>query len=147
RQNRFNAVKRYDRGRSLIPRYDSGDHRADFRAEFTEERIAFSFADFLDDDLLGGLRSDAAANFGLVHWLRVVRARDFARFTIDDDDNIRQLTVVLLCSRDERRFDGLEDDLLVNALLSMERIDDAEHVSRIHDQALWARFLDLILGF
>ena len=62
--------------------------------------------------------------------------RQLARLAVDRDDDVFQLAVVLLGGRDEGRLDRLKDDLLVDVLLAVERIDDAQHVSGIHGQAL-----------
>src|SRR5581483_11557591 len=52
---------------------------------------------------------------------------------------------MLLGGGDQGRLDGLEHDLLVDILFAMKRIDDSEHVRRIHGQALISR--DQVSGF
>ena len=62
----------------------------------------------------------------LVHRLAVVRAGDVARLAVDGDDDVVLFAVVLLGRRDERRLDRLKDDFLVDVLVAVERVDDAE---------------------
>ena len=54
----------------------------------------------------------------------VVRAADRAVIAIDMDDDVLFFAVVFLGGRDQGRFDAFEDDLLVDVLVAVDRVDD-----------------------
>jgi hypothetical protein len=67
RQNSLDRAQRNDRRRPFVPRHDAVDHCADLLAVFASSESRSGLADFLDDDLLGGLGSYPPADFRLIH--------------------------------------------------------------------------------
>src|SRR6202040_2068409 len=66
-QTRFGAAHVDDEVGAFGALDDDGDEFADAAVVFVEDGVAFGFANLLQDDLLGGLRGDAAQNVrGLV---------------------------------------------------------------------------------
>jgi hypothetical protein len=55
-----------------------------------------------------------------------------AVFAVDLYNNIGFLAVVFLCGRYERSLDPLENDFLVDVLVTMDRIDDSQNFLGIH---------------
>ena len=47
-------------------------------------------------------------------------------------DDFFFFAVLLLGGRDQRRLDRLKDDLLVDVLVAMDRIDDPQHFVGVH---------------
>ena len=69
-------------------------------------------------------RADPLGHFGGVHRHAVVGAADRAVGAIDLNDDLRLFAVVLLGGRDQGRLDAVEDDLLVDILIAVDRVDD-----------------------
>ncbi len=139
RQNGF-AVGQRDRGGAVfVALHDAGDELPDFTVVLVIERVAFGFADLLDDDLLSGLSADAADRFFLVEQFAVVRGRDGAVLPIDRDGDLFVLAVVLLGGGDQRGLNRLENDLFVDVLFAMDRVDDSQKFLSIHHPLTYAR--------
>ena len=99
---------------------------------FVEEGVPLGLADLLDHHLLGRLSADPFGDFRGVHGHAVVGAVDGARLTVDQDDDVFELSVVFFGSRHQRRLDSLEDDLLVDILIAVDRVDDAKQLVGVH---------------
>jgi len=126
--------------------FEAGDHArhhlADLLLELVVDCIPLRFADLLDDHLLGGLRTDAARQFLRVEFDAVTAARHLAIGPVDGDGDLRFFAILPLQCRDESRLDRLEDDLLVDVLVAMNRVDDAEDFFWLHG-VLGSRFAGL----
>ena len=48
------------------------------------------------------------------------------------DDDLLLFAVLLLGGGDQRRLDGQEDDLLVDVLVTMDRVDDSQQFIGVH---------------
>ena len=66
----------------------------------------------------------------------VVGPGDAAVLAIDGDHDVLFFAVVLLGGGHQGRFDGLEEDLLVDVLLAVDRIDDPQDFARIHHRSI-----------
>ncbi len=132
RQDRFEAAERHGGSTTLRSLNDPVHHLPDLLLVFVDQRIAFGFADLLDDDLLGGLRSDAADHLLGVERLAVAAGVDRAVFAGDPHHDVRFLAVLAFGGGDQRRLDGLEHDLRVNVLVPVQRVDDAQQLIWIH---------------
>ena len=115
-----------------IALHDAGHQLPLFSFVFVEQGVAFGFAHLLNDDLLGGLCADAAGGFFRIERNAVVRARNRAVFAIDGDDDFLVFAVLLLGGGDQRRLDGQENDLLVDVLVTMDRVDDPQQLISVH---------------
>ena len=99
---------------------------------FGVEGVAFGLADLLDHHLLGGLGADALGHFFRRQGDAVVRSGDGAVLAIDGDLDVFLFAVVFFGGGDQRRFDALEDDLLVDVLVAVDRVNDPKQFAGIH---------------
>ena len=60
------------------------------------------------------------------------RCLDGAAGAIDLDNDVRLLPVVLLSGGNQRRFDPLEDNLFVDILVAMDRVNDSQQFVGVH---------------
>ncbi len=111
------------------------DDRADLVAVVLHEAGPFGVADFLDDDLLGGLRGDASED-GRVEDLVVERGVDLARLAVDRDDGLIDGAEVLLGGRGQGGLDALEHHLGVDVFFAPDRIHDPDQVGTVHSRPL-----------
>ena len=74
----------------------------------------------------------SAGSIGTPLW----RAADRAVGAVDLDDDFGFFAVVLLGGGDQRRLDALEDDLFVDILIAMDRVDDAKQFVGVHSLSL-----------
>ena len=79
RQHGLDAADLDDDVAVLEPLDDAVDHLADALVVLGEDVLALGFADLLEDDLLGGLRGDAAEHFGRLRKLHLVAELDAVR--------------------------------------------------------------------
>ena len=63
-------------------------------------------------------------------------AADGAVGAVDLDDDLRLFSVVFLGGGDQRRLDPLEDDLFVDILIAVDRVDDAKQFVGVHSISL-----------
>ena len=132
RQNRLGGPEG-DGGRGPFEAaHDARDHQADLFLKLVVDRIPLCFADLLDDDLFGRLGTDPPRQFGRVDLHTVTAAMDAPVGTIDRDLHIGGFAVLPRQSGDEGRLDRLKDDLLVDVLVAVNRIDDAEDFFWLH---------------
>ncbi len=132
RQNRLETSQRDGGCASFAALNHAGDHLADLFHILVDQRIAFGFANLLDDDLFGGLSPDAADHLFRIECFAVTAGIDGTVFARDADDDIRLLAVLALGRGHQRRFDGLENDLRVNVLVAVKRVDDSQQLVWIH---------------
>ena len=132
RQDRLGGPERHGGRGPLEAAHDPRHHQPDLLLELVVDRIPLRFADLLDDDLLGRLSADPARQFRSVDLDAVAGAMDAAVGPIDGHLHIRGFAILTRQGGDERCFDRLEDDLLVDFLVAMDRIDDAEDFFRLH---------------
>jgi len=78
------------------------------------------------------LRADAFGHLGGIHRHAVASAADKTVGAVDRDDNLSLLSVVLLGGRNQRGFDALEDDLFVDILIAVDRVDDTKQFVGVH---------------
>src|SRR5262249_32938521 len=81
---------------------------------------------------LGGERGDAAEVAEVVDRTLAIERGDVARVAVDLDHDVLVRAELLLRRREEGALDALEDELLVDRLLTMERMDDPEAVRALH---------------
>jgi hypothetical protein len=85
--------------------------------------------------LFGRLGRDAPEDFAQkvgVDRRALFEQRRISARTVDLNLERNLFAVVFLCRRQDRLFDPLEHDLLVDILVAMDRIDDAQHFITVH---------------
>ena len=122
-------------GASVETCHRPGDHRAPQFLVLDVQRVPLGLAELLDHHLLGGLGGDSAEDgaeviggeldSGTVH-------RRFAGHPVDMHLHLRLLAVVPSSSRENRLLDALEDDPLVDVLVSVDRVDQPEEFGSVH---------------
>ena len=132
RQDGLDVAQRHRGGPPLVPLDDPADHLAHLSVVFVVQRVAFGLANLLDDHLLGGLGADPPDHLFGIQRHAVAVSADRAVFAVDVDHDLGLFAVVLPGRGDQRRFDRLEDDLFVDILVAVDRVDDPQHFSWIH---------------
>jgi hypothetical protein len=132
RQDRLLRADLNRGGGPLEAGYHARHHLADLLLELVVDGVALGFTDLLDDHLLGRLGADPAGEFRGVERLAVVRAGDLAVLAVDLDRDDGRLAELPRQGRDQRGLDRLEHDLLVDVLVAVDRVDDAEDFFGLH---------------
>ncbi len=122
----------HDHVRALVALDRAVHERADLLDVLVEDDVPLRLADLLDHDLLGGEGRDAAEVAQVLDRTLAVERRDVARVAVDLDHDVLVRAELLLRRREKGALDPLEDELLVDRLLTMERVDDPEDVPALH---------------
>ncbi len=123
-QYRLDVGQRDGGGAAFVALNDAGDQLPAQLFVFVVQGVPLGLANLLDHHLLGGLGADALGDFGGVHRHAIVAAANRTGGAINHDDDVGFFPVVLLGGGNQGRFDPLEDDLFVDILIAMDRIDD-----------------------
>ena len=124
--------KRHQRRTAFDPLHDAVDHVVDLAAEFLDQGIPFRLADLLNNHLLGRLGPDAADRV-VVQRIPVDDGLHDSAGSVNLDDDLRFLAKLASGGRHECSFDRLKDDLRVDVLLAVKRVDDSQQLVRIHN--------------
>ncbi len=123
-------------GAAFVALDDAGDELILLLHVFVEERVAFRLADLLNHDLLGGLGGDPLGDLLRRQGDAVVDAGDGPILAIDGDHDVLFFAIVTFGGGHQGRFHGLEESLLVDVLLAVDRIDDPQDFARIHHRSI-----------
>ena len=137
----LNVWQRNGRRTAFVALDRAGDKLPARCVVLVEEVIALGLADLLDHHLLGRLRADPLVQFVGRHGDAVVRARYQSCARVDLDLDVLFLAVVLFSRGNDRRFDALEDDFLIDILIAVDCIHDAEQFAGIHRFAVSPAFI------
>ena len=119
RQDGFDRPQGHGRGTAFSSLNDARNHLADLFLEFVDQRIAFGFADLLNDYLLCRLSANSPDHLGIDHFA-VTGPLQGTCFAVDRDHDVRLFAVLLSRSRNKRRLDRLKDVLRIDVLVSMQ---------------------------
>ena len=133
RQDRFDITQRHGGGAALVSLHNAAEHLTDHLVVFSIQGVSFRLANLLDDDLLGSLRANSPDRFFRVKRRTVMGPANRTVVAVDVDFDFRFVAIVLLGGRNERRFDRLKDDLFVNLLVAMDRVNNPQQLARVHD--------------
>ena len=126
RQQGFAVAQADRRGASFVPLHDAGNELPDLLEIFVVQGVAFGFANFLDDDLLGGLGDDAAHRLLGVESDAVVRARNGAVVPVDMQDDFLIFAILFFGGGDEGGFDCLKDNFFPDIFIAVDRVHDSQ---------------------
>ena len=122
-----------DSGRAAVVALDrAGDELSLELVVFVVKVVSLGRADFLDDHLLGRLGADSLVDLFRRHDGAVVRPGNGTRAAVDRDLHFLFFAVVFFGSGDDRRFDALEDDFLIDILVAVDCIHDAKQFAGVH---------------
>ena len=96
------------------------------------ECVSLGLADLLDHHLLCGLRPNSLRHLLGIQGNAVVASADSSVFPINLYQNLFVFAVVLLGSGNQRGLDTLEDDLLVDVLIAVDRVNDPQQFAGVH---------------
>ena len=107
-----------------------------YRVQARGQSLEFSlgFSHLLNNDLLGRLRADSTDDFLVVERFAIDGSVDRSLFTINREPHLGLVAVVSLGGRHERGFNRPKHDILVDALLSVQRINDPQQIVRVHSR-------------
>ena len=135
RQKRLDLPE-VDRGRTAVKTGDGpGDHGPTQFLVFDIQRIPLGFTELLDHHLFGRLSGDAAKDRPQIIGRNLYPGTMHGRFAggpVDMDLDLRFLTVVPTCGREDRLFDSFKDNTLVNVLVAVDRVDQSEKFGAVH---------------
>ncbi len=131
-EDRLGVAEGNDRHSAVVSLDHPGHQLFHLVQVFQVQRVSLGLADFLDHHLLGGLGTDSLRHLGGVQRHTVMRSQDRAILAVNLDFDFLVFAVVFLGGRDQRRFDPLEDDFLVDVFVPVDRVNDPQHFARIH---------------
>ena len=131
-QDRFHITERNSRRAAFASLYDATDHLAKHFLVFVVQRVTFGFADLLNDDLFGGLRANSTDGVLGIDRSSITGGLHRAVNAVDDNRNIGLLAVVFFGRRKHRRFNRLKYNFRIDMLVSVDRVNDPQDLSRIH---------------
>jgi hypothetical protein len=123
-QDGFHVVER-DRGcRAFVTLDLAGDQLAAEFVVFVVQVVPLRLADLLDHHLLGSLRADALGHLLGRKCFSAVGRGNGAGAAVNRHHDVFLFAKVLLGGGDQGRFDALEDDLLFDILVAVDRVYD-----------------------
>ena len=126
RQNRFRLAQSNRHRPAVVALNDAVYEVPLHGCIFIEGRVAFGFANLLDDHLLGALGRDSAQQ-GRVNGFFPFLRLHLARAAVDRDRDALDFTVVLFGRKLQCGLDPLEDHIFGDVLLTVHDIDQSQH--------------------
>ncbi len=131
-QDRFD-VPQVDRGDAPVGLADnSADDVADLGAVFEQQGVPLGLFHLLNDHLFGGLSADPS-DLVVAERFPFERRRDAAVVPVQLHLDVRVFAVLTLGRGLQGRLDRRENEVLVDVLLAVQRVDVTEDVLGIHD--------------
>ncbi len=133
RQDRLGIGEGHRGGASFVTLDHTRDHLPDLTFVLIVQSIPLGLANLLNDDLFGRLSADAPDRFLGIQRLTVQAAADRSRLAIDGHLDFLLFAVMLRGGGNQRLLNRLEDDLWIDVLVAVDRVDDPQDFVRFHN--------------
>ena len=135
RQHGFNLADADNRRSTFETNNRSADQFVLHVVKLVEDRIPFCFSKLLDHHLLGRLSRHSAKNvsqFFRIEFLFIAFNSWLTVFAIDVNFQFEVFAEMLTSGREDRLFDPVEDNLLVDVFVAVQRVNDSENFVTVH---------------